>query len=425
MGDIPAKANMISSVITFPQTAGQAPAADTTFDITVQVANLVAGSFTNADSTYYAGPQTLSGGKVVGHTHVTVQDMGKSMNPTQPLDATQFAFFKGINDAGNGNGLLKATVTGGLPAGNYRVCTMTSASNHQPVLMPVAQRGTPDDCTKFTIGGGGGGNAGGNAGGNGGNAGGNGANAGGNGGNAGGNAGGNGANAGGNGANAGGNGANTGGNGANTGGNGGNAGGNAGGNGANAGGNAGNNAGGNGANAGGNASSTSAAAAAATSKAATGGNGGNGGFGGNGGNNAGNGGGNGGNASSTSAAAAAATSKAATGGNGGNNAGGNGANAGGKASSISAAAPAATSAAAATGGNASGAVGGIAAPAVAASGNKDRPFEVNGNTFVNEAAAKQRACDIQNNACMNAFNSGNKAVTASACTAQQTACNAA
>jgi transcription initiation factor TFIID subunit 15 len=421
MGDIPAKANMISSVITFPQTAGQAPAADTTFDITVQVANLVAGSFTNADSTYYAGPQTLSGGKVVGHTHVTVQDMGKSMNPTQPLDATQFAFFKGINDAGNGNGLLKATVTGGLPAGNYRVCTMTSASNHQPVLMPVAQRGTPDDCTKFTIGGGGGGNAGGNAGGNGGNAGGNGANAGGNGGNAGGNAGGNGANAGGNGANAGGNGANTGGNGANAGGNGANAGGNGG----NAGGNAGNNVGGNGANAGGNASSTSAAAAAATSKAATGGNGGNGGFGGNGGNNAGNGGGNGGNASSTSAAAAAATSKAATGGNGGNNAGGNGANAGGKASSISAAAPAATSAAAATGGNASGAVGGIAAPAVAASGNKDRPFEVNGNTFVNEAAAKQRACDIQNNACMNAFNSGNKAVTASACTAQQTACNAA
>jgi transcription initiation factor TFIID subunit 15 len=421
MGDIPAKANMISSVITFPQTAGQAPAADTTFDITVQVANLVAGSFTNADSTYYAGPQTLSGGKVVGHTHVTVQDMGKSMNPTQPLDATQFAFFKGINDAGNGNGLLKATVTGGLPAGNYRVCTMTSASNHQPVLMPVAQRGTPDDCTKFTIGGGGGGNAGGNAGGNGGNAGGNGANAGGNGGNAGGNAGGNGANAGGNGANAGGNGANAGGNGANAGG----SGANAGGNGGNAGGNAGNNVGGNGANAGGNASSTSAAAAAATSKAATGGNGGNGGFGGNGGNNAGNGGGNGGNASSTSAAAAAATSKAATGGNGGNNAGGNGANAGGKASSISAAAPAATSVAAATGGNASGAVGGIAAPAVAASGNKDRPFEVNGNTFVNEAAAKQRACDIQNNACMNAFNSGNKAVTASACTAQQTACNAA
>lgn len=45
---------------------------------------------------------------------------------------------KGINDDGNGQGLLSATVTDGLPAGTYRVCTMNSASNHQPVLMPVS-----------------------------------------------------------------------------------------------------------------------------------------------------------------------------------------------------------------------------------------------------------------------------------------------
>ncbi|KAK3078903.1 hypothetical protein LTS18_006325 [Coniosporium uncinatum] len=82
--------------------------------------------------------------------------MGGTLNPSQPLDATKFAFFKGINDDGNGNGLLKATVTGGLPAGMYRVCTLTGASNHQPVLMPVAQRGAQDDCQKFTVGQGGG-----------------------------------------------------------------------------------------------------------------------------------------------------------------------------------------------------------------------------------------------------------------------------
>lgn len=150
MGDIPAKTAMVSSIIINPQTGQEVPS-DTTFNITVQMANIVAGSFTNADATYYAAPQTLSGGKVVGHTHVTVQDLGNSLNPTQALDATQFAFFKGINDAGNGQGLLSAVVTGGLPAGNYRVCTMASASNHQPVLMPVAQRGTPDDCTKFVV----------------------------------------------------------------------------------------------------------------------------------------------------------------------------------------------------------------------------------------------------------------------------------
>ncbi|KAF8860953.1 hypothetical protein BDZ45DRAFT_294129 [Acephala macrosclerotiorum] len=151
MGDIPAKTAMVSSVITFPTTGGQDIASDTTFNISVQTSNLVAGSFTNADATYFAAPQFLSGGQVVGHTHVTVQDLGNSLNPTTALDATQFAFFKGINDAGNGKGLLQAVVTGGLPAGNYRVCTMASASNHQPVIMPVAQRGTADDCTKFVV----------------------------------------------------------------------------------------------------------------------------------------------------------------------------------------------------------------------------------------------------------------------------------
>ncbi|TAQ86334.1 hypothetical protein B7494_g5339 [Chlorociboria aeruginascens] len=151
MGDIPAKTQMVSSIILFPEPASKNIQADTTFNITVQMSNLVAGFFTNADATYYAAPQTLQGGLVVGHTHVTVQDLGASLNPTTALDATQFAFFKGINDAGNGKGLLSAEVTGGLPAGNYRVCTIASASNHQSVLMPVAQRGSADDCTKFTV----------------------------------------------------------------------------------------------------------------------------------------------------------------------------------------------------------------------------------------------------------------------------------
>jgi len=152
MGQIPAKTNMISSTILNPQTGGTIPSGET-FNITVQTSGLVAGSFTNADSTYFAAPQGVDPGtgNVIGHTHVTVQDLGGSFNPTSALDPTVFAFFKGINDAGNGQGLLSATVTDGLPAGFYRVCTMASSSNHQPVIMPVAQRGTADDCTKFQV----------------------------------------------------------------------------------------------------------------------------------------------------------------------------------------------------------------------------------------------------------------------------------
>lgn len=90
MGQIPAKTNMISTVILNPQN-NQQIASDTTFVISLQVNNLVAGHFTNADTTYYAAPQAVdsSTGNVIGHTHVTVQELGSSLNPSQPLDPTQ------------------------------------------------------------------------------------------------------------------------------------------------------------------------------------------------------------------------------------------------------------------------------------------------------------------------------------------------
>ncbi|OXV07013.1 hypothetical protein Egran_05220 [Elaphomyces granulatus] len=151
MGDIPSTNNMISTIIKSPQ-SGQDLQANQAFTVDLQVQNLVAGSFTNADSTYYAAPQALKNGNIVGHTHVTIQSLGNDINTQTPPDPTTFTFFKGINDPGDGNGGLSASVASGLPAGVYRVCTMTSASNHQPVLMPVAQRGAQDDCTKFTVG---------------------------------------------------------------------------------------------------------------------------------------------------------------------------------------------------------------------------------------------------------------------------------
>ena len=136
MGQIPSKNNMISTIITFPQSGSTIPS-NQPFNVTLQVSNLVAGSFTNPNTTYYSAPQTLQGGKIVGHTHITVQSLD-NLNTNNAPDPTLFAFFKGVNDAGNGDGGLSAPVAKGLPAGFYRVCTMSSASNHQPVLMPVS-----------------------------------------------------------------------------------------------------------------------------------------------------------------------------------------------------------------------------------------------------------------------------------------------
>ncbi|TGO25319.1 hypothetical protein BPAE_0082g00020 [Botrytis paeoniae] len=277
MGQIPAKNKMMSSIITFPLAGSATIQSDTTFNITVQMSNITPGSFSNADSTYFSAPQQLdSSGVVIGHTHITVQDMGSSLNPKGTLDPTQFAFFKGINDAGNGQGLLSATVNGGLPAGNYRVCTMASSTNHQPAIMPVAQRGTADDCTKFTvIGSGTTANAASN-----------------------------------------------------------------------------------------NGSGGQAAAALAASAVAAGPD----------------------NTNPVASSSASSIESAS--------------------SSFSAAKASKTTTSSIAKSSSTSALGGIAAPPITNSGDSARPFSVNGNTFVNEAAALQRSCDIQFNACANAFNGG-------------------
>ena len=42
-------------------------------------------------------------------------------------------------------------MTGGIPAGAYRLCSINSSSNHQPVIVPVAQHGSLDDCVYVRI----------------------------------------------------------------------------------------------------------------------------------------------------------------------------------------------------------------------------------------------------------------------------------
>ena len=64
---------------------------------------------------------------------------------------------------------------------------------------------------------------------------------------------------------------------------------------------------------------------------------------------------------------------------------------------------------------------GAAPVPVTNSGDSERPFEVEGDTFVNLSAALQRSCDVQFNACANSANaSGNKgSLTVQACSSQE------
>ena len=75
---------------------------------------------------YYAAPaQVNNNGIIIGHSHVTVESISDFKTKTV-LDPNVFAFFKGLNLAAD-NGILSADVTGGLPVGSYRLCSVRGA----------------------------------------------------------------------------------------------------------------------------------------------------------------------------------------------------------------------------------------------------------------------------------------------------------
>lgn len=144
MGVIAATTNMPSSKFVSPVN-GQDFGVNTAFDIKMAVNHLETGNFVNAAANYYSAPQQVNGaGDIVGHTHFTVQDVG-SFTSTTPLDPNVFAFFKGVNGAAVG-GVVTESVSAGLPAGSYRVCSINTDANHTPCLVAVAQHGSLDDC---------------------------------------------------------------------------------------------------------------------------------------------------------------------------------------------------------------------------------------------------------------------------------------
>lgn len=145
IGVIPSVDKMPSAKFVAPDNFGTIKA-DTPFTATLVVKNLEVGFFVNAQTNYFAAPQTLNGNGVIrGHTHITV-DKINSLDDTTATDPTKFSFFKGVNGRANGQGQVSAELAAGLKAGVYRMCSINTSSNHAPVIGPVAQHGSFDDC---------------------------------------------------------------------------------------------------------------------------------------------------------------------------------------------------------------------------------------------------------------------------------------
>jgi len=150
MGVIPASTNMPSAKFTFPKNGDTSLVENTPFTISMAIQNFESGNFVNADENYFAAPQQVNGqGQIIGHSHVVVETLS-ALDQTTPLNPQKFAFFKGLNAAAV-NGILTADVTAGLPAGFYKLSSINTAANHQPVLVPIAQHGSLDDAVYFTV----------------------------------------------------------------------------------------------------------------------------------------------------------------------------------------------------------------------------------------------------------------------------------
>jgi hypothetical protein len=143
MGVIPSSANMPSSKFVNPTNFGTIKA-NTAFTIEMAIRNMEAGFFVNAESNYFAAPQFLNQqGQIQGHSHVVIEQLS-AIDQTTVTDPTKFVFFKGLNNKVQG-GKLFADVPNGLPVGVYKLSSINSAANHQPVLVPIAQHGALDD----------------------------------------------------------------------------------------------------------------------------------------------------------------------------------------------------------------------------------------------------------------------------------------
>lgn len=57
-----------------------------------------------------------------------------SLDSTELLDTSTFAFFKGANGPADADGNVQATVTGGLPEGDYKLTSINTYANHQPIV---------------------------------------------------------------------------------------------------------------------------------------------------------------------------------------------------------------------------------------------------------------------------------------------------
>lgn len=149
MGMVPDKNHMPACKFIQPTNLEVVPA-NKDLRVVLALRNLIVGVFTNPKKTYLDAPVQIDPEtkNVLGHTHIVAQSID-SLNSTAIPDPSLFFFFKGIDEAAE-NGKVSVVIDKGLPKGFWRLSTINTAANHQPISSPIAQRSIYDDIIYIT-----------------------------------------------------------------------------------------------------------------------------------------------------------------------------------------------------------------------------------------------------------------------------------
>ncbi|ORZ33059.1 hypothetical protein BCR44DRAFT_41690 [Catenaria anguillulae PL171] len=143
---------MVSTLIVQPEN-GATIQRGATVPFACTTSNMETGFFDDPQRLYYATPQTLNAeGVIQGHQHISIQRIASTTTAPDPRSES-LSFFVGLNTKADAQGVHTATIpaTTFTQPGVYRICTITGTRGHQPVIMPVARRGSQDDCIRVTV----------------------------------------------------------------------------------------------------------------------------------------------------------------------------------------------------------------------------------------------------------------------------------
>ncbi|KAJ8082692.1 hypothetical protein PM082_008548 [Marasmius tenuissimus] len=147
MGIIPSTDRIPSLKFQFPLN-GAVLAINKPFTVLLGINNLATENLVNRRTNYLAAPQQVDpNGLVLGHAAIVIEQLD-TLNQTATTNPRQFIYFKTVVEKLH-SGYLGFDVPGNLPAGSYRLSSVTTDANYHSIVVPLYYSTDPST-TQYT-----------------------------------------------------------------------------------------------------------------------------------------------------------------------------------------------------------------------------------------------------------------------------------